>query len=343
MTYNNNFLTPILFLVFKRPDTTKMVFNIIKKIKPKYLYVAQDGPRENREGEKELYEEVRAIIKEIDWDCELKTLFRDKNLGCRAAISSAIDWFFENVDEGIILEDDCVPSLTFFPYCEELLNKYRDDDRVMTISGDASPFKNRFNNSEYSYFFSHYPLIWGWATWKRAWKNYGIDFKDWNNIKKDRNSFPTLKNKIIKSFWFMIFDKMFLYYEKNILLKNIFLFIIFGRRFIGRIDSWAYQWAYSSLLNGGLAIIPKNNLISNIGLGADSTHYKSGKDYRIEFPTKDIDFPLKHNVIDEVMIEKIDIIVEKNALYIYRHFIAMFFNRIKDSILQKLRFFKKDN
>ena len=310
MSSNEFFMTPILFLIFKRPDTTKMVFNVIKKIKPKYLYIAQDGHRENKEGEKELCEEVRAIIKDIDWDCELKTLFRDKNLGARGAVSSAINWFFENVDEGIILEDDCVPSLTFFPYCEELLSKYRNDERIMTISGDASPFKNRFNNSKYSYFFSHYSLTWGWATWKRVWKSYDVDLKNWNEVKKDKNSFPVLKNKIQRDYWFKMFNRMY----------------------VKMMDAWDYQWTYNSLINNGLAIIPKSNLIFNIGYGPDATNYNGAKDYRIEFPVKDIEFPLIHNIIDEENIEKIDIIIEKNAIYLFRSYIMRIFRKVRSSI-----------
>ena len=308
MSNNELFLTPILFLVFNRPSTTIKVFDVIKKIKPKYLYIAADGPRENKTGEKEQCEEVRAIVKKIDWECELKTLFRDKNLGCRVAISGAIDWFFDNVNEGIILEDDCIPSLTFFPYCEELLNKYRDDKMVMTISGDASPFKNKFNDSKCSYFFSHYPLIWGWATWKRAWESYDVDLKNWNEIKKDKKSFPVLKKWIQRTYWIMIFDKI---YTKK---KN----------------SWAYQWTYNSLINDGLAIIPKSNLTFNIGYGDDSTHYRWGKDYRIEFPVRDMDFPLVHNVIDEKDTEKIDKMV--GGIY-YGMLFKRIVKKIKDVIL----------
>jgi hypothetical protein len=319
MLSNDFFQTPILFLVFKRPSTTRKVFNVIKKIEPKYLYVAADGPREHKEGEKEKCEEVRAIVKEIDWDCELKTLFRDKNLGTKIAVSSAIDWFFENVSEGIILEDDCVPSLTFFPYCEGLLTKYRDDDRVMTISGDASVFKNRFDNSKYSYFFSHYTLTWGWATWKRAWSTYDVDLKDWNEVKKDKNSFPVLKNRYQRKYWFMMFDRMY----------------------INGMDAWDYQWTYNSLINNGLTIIPKSNLILNIGYGPDATNYYGKKDYRIEFPIKEIDFPLVHNTINDKNIDKIDMIIEKNTFYVYRSFIRSFFRELKGFISSKLKFLKK--
>ncbi len=315
MSSNNFFNTPILFLIFNRPSTTREVFSAIKKIRPKYLYIGADGPREHKAGEKERCEDVRSIVNEIDWDCEVKTLFRDKNLGCKMAISSAIDWFFENVSEGIILEDDCVPSLSFFPYCAELLEKYRDDNRVMTISGDASPFKHKFDKSKYSYFFSHYPLIWGWATWRRAWKSYDVNLTNWSEVKTDKKSFPILKNRFVRSFWFSIFDKM---YKK-------------------KIDTWDYQWSYNVLIHSGLAIIPKSNLISNIGFGSDSTHYKGFmKNYRIEFPITDIELSLKHRDIDEKEILKIDRIIVKlygvffkRILRIFRDFFLSIFSSKK--------------
>ncbi len=316
------FNTPILFLVFNRPSTTRKVFSAIKKIRPKYLYIGADGPREHRAGEREKCEDVRSIVNEIDWDCEVKTLFRDKNLGCKMAISGAIDWFFENVSEGVILEDDCVPSLSFFPYCAELLAKYRDDNRVMTISGDASPFKHKFDKSKYSYFFSHYPLIWGWATWRRAWKSYDVNLTNWSEVKTDKKSFPILKNQIQRDYWFKMFNRMF---QK-------------------KVDTWDYQWSYNLLIHSGLAIIPKSNLISNIGFGEDSTNYTGGnKEYRIEFPIKDMKFPLVNNHIDEKKIEYIDKIIERRAISIFRSPIRRFFRKLRGFILSKLKFLNRDN
>ncbi|EKE21540.1 MAG: Protein containing nucleotide-diphospho-sugar transferase protein, partial [uncultured bacterium] len=171
------FIKPILFIIFNRPDTTLSVFEAIRQIKPARLYVAADGPRSERSGEDVVCAETRRIAMGVDWPCELKTRFLDKNVGCHTAVPAAVSWFFENEEEGIILEDDCSPDLSFFTFCETLLERYRDDEEVMMISGDnfqPSEFKTR-NDS--SYYFSGIANIWGWATWRRAWaKNYG-DFK----------------------------------------------------------------------------------------------------------------------------------------------------------------------
>ena len=188
--------TPILFLLFNRPDETSVVFDVLKIIKPKFLYVACDGPRKNIEGDAENVDKTRKIIDQITWDCELKTLFRDSNLGCKIAVSEAINWFFENVEEGIILEDDCVPDITFFDYCSELLQFYRDDKRVMHISGlnflsgplDLQP-------SAESYHLSKYPAVWGWATWRRAWDLYDVDIVNWPTAKEKGLHFNFCFNK----------------------------------------------------------------------------------------------------------------------------------------------------
>lgn len=239
------FNTPILFLIFNRPDVTQQVFDIIKQIKPKYLYVAADGPRENKDGEAEKCNKTREIINQIDWECELKTLFRDDNLGCKKGVSSAIDWFFENVEEGIILEDDCLPSLSFFKYCENLLKHYRNDTRVMHISGT-----NQLDEpiDKYSYYFDVYTQIWGWATWKRAWKYYDINMTSYPDFKSE--------NKIK--------DIYGDYYQQLFWTKNLDE-AIYG-------NTWDNMWFYAVFSQGGLCINPNKNLVSNIGFGADAVH-----------------------------------------------------------------------
>ena len=173
--------TPVLFLVFNRPDTTKQVFEAIRQAQPPRLYIASDGHRSDREGEWEKVKTVRDyVVNNIDWDCEVKTLFREKNLGCRIAVSTAISWFFENEEQGIILEDDCFPDQSFFPFCEELLWKYQDDKRIMMITGTNS--LGTWKSELQSYHFSIYGSIWGWATWKRAWNLY---FKKYFHFKKN--------------------------------------------------------------------------------------------------------------------------------------------------------------
>jgi len=259
--------TAALFLVFNRPDTTKQVFEAIRKAKPPRLYVAADGPRADNPGEAEKCEEARRIATQVDWDCDVKTLFRDKNLGCRVGVSSAIDWFFENEEEGIILEDDCLPSQSFFWFCEELLEKFRDDLRIQHVGG-TNPFDTELNTNQY--YFSKFNRIWGWASWRRAWNNYDVEIKMWPSIKKD-------------------------YYHKRILGEALGSYYekIWDAVYKGEINTWDYQWMLCRLLQG-LAIIPNVNLISNIGFGEDSTHTNSNNSKLSNLPRCEIIFPLQH-------------------------------------------------
>ena len=263
--------TPILFLVFNRPDTTQQVFEVIRKIKPAKLYVAADGPRLYKEGEKEKCEAVRKIVTQIDWDCELTTLFRERNLGCGKAVSEAITWFFEHVEEGIILEDDCLPAESFFNYCTELLHKYRNDEKIMHIGG--SNFQNGIKRGSGDYYFSSIPHIWGWATWKRAWDKYDFTlngYYDNDCIEMLNNLYR--KNHII-NYWINIFNAM----SK------------------GMIDTWDYQWYYTLLENYGMSISPNINLVSNIGFGIDATHTIEKKKLVSDLPIFEIT-NLKHPV-----------------------------------------------
>jgi len=238
--------TAVLFLIFKRLDTTKKVFEEIKKAKPPRLYVAGDGPRENIKDEEEKVKMVRDyVLNNIDWKCEVKTLFRDKNLGCGKAISEAITWFFQNEEQGIILEDDCVPSQSFFWFCEELLEKYKNEKRIGMISGDN--FQDGVKRGDADYYFSIYNHIWGWASWQDRWGKYDFELKTFNNVEFIKEVFKTKKE--IK-YWIYIFKKM----------KN------------REINSWAYQWTLVNFKNKWLTIIPNVNLISNIGFSEDATH-----------------------------------------------------------------------
>jgi hypothetical protein len=253
MKPKNNFIkTPILFLIFNRLDTTKQVFEEIRKAKPKKLYVAGDGPRNKTEKKKT--DEVRKyILDNINWKCEIKTLFRKKNLGCGKAVSGAITWFFKNEEMGIILEDDCLPSQSFFPYCEELLEKYKNNERIMQISG-FNPVANKMKVNE-DYFFSYFGSIWGWATWKRAWEKYLKKIPYSNSFNIDILSKKLgVKNKLLKN----------KFYEYNLVSEN-------------KINSWAYIWGYSRLVNNGFTIVPNLNLIKNLGFKIGSTH--TGNDY----------------------------------------------------------------
>ena len=251
--------TPVLFIIFNRPDTTQLVFNEIKKAKPSKLYIAADGPRPNREDEAEKCQQSRNIIKQIDWDCEIHTLFRNQNLGCKVAVSSAIDWFFENVEEGIILEDDCLPDQSFFYFCQELLEKYRDDKRIMMISGDN--FQDGIKRGDGSYYFSRIAHIWGWATWKRAWNLYDVQMKSFKSFLENGEINNIFDNKYVKAYWLKYFQNT---YE-------------------GKIDTWDYQWGYTLLSQNGLSIMPNVNLISNIGFRKDENNkYANMKTFCID-------------------------------------------------------------
>lgn len=173
--------TPVAFFIFNRPVLTEIVFEAIAKAKPKKLLVVADGPRFAEEEEK-CQKARAAVIDKINWECEVLTNFSDRNQGCKYRVSSGLDWVFSEVEEAIILEDDCLPAPSFFRFCETLLARYRDDERVMTISGDNFQLGN--SRTEYSYYFSKYTHIWGWASWRRAWQHYDVDMKSWTDDKK---------------------------------------------------------------------------------------------------------------------------------------------------------------
>ncbi len=242
-----NVKSPILFLIFNRPDISIRVFEQIRMAKPARLYVAADGPRIDRADDKQLCEATRALIN-IDWDCELKTLYRMENQGCKEAVSSAITWFFNQEEEGIILEDDCLPSPDFFPYCDELLEKYRFDTRIRHITGCNLQLGQKWGNA--SYYFANQTHVWGWASWKRVWKDYDKELSTFDledaNIQLDK----IFEDRFINEDWKRIFKR----------LKE------------GLIDTWDYQLALTNYFNNGLSINPNVNLISNIGFRADGTH-----------------------------------------------------------------------
>lgn len=285
------FDTPILFLIFNREDTTRRVFEAIRQQKPKYLYVAADGPRKYKDGETLRCMETRKIIKKIDWDCEVKTLFREENLGCKMAISSAITWFFEQEEMGIILEDDCLPDSSFFPYCEHLLHKYKDDDRIGHISGNC--YFPELVTKEQSYDFSSISHIWGWATWRRVWKNYDINFSYWKKTKKDKKARDKLFNSFLEKVYFSTFI------SDSIKEKN-------------RINAWSMQYLLMLKLQDQLSIYPAVNLVENIGLNPEfATHTSKVRKpalascSTILFPLKESSDILRNKRLDDMTIKKL--------------------------------------
>ncbi len=212
---------PILFLTFNRPDTTARVFGAIRAAQPARLYIAADGPRPDRPGELERCAEVRRVATAVDWPCEVRTLFHDKNLGCRSAVSGAITWFFEHEEEGIILEDDCLPHPSFFHFCSELLQRYRNDHRVMCVTGNN--FQPDMRDWPYSYYFSIFNHCWGWASWRRSWKLYDTALDEFNP-----DSAALLFRSLSQTDHFSRF-----FSEQLGSIKS------------GNLDSWAYVWTWS--------------------------------------------------------------------------------------------------
>ena len=240
-------IPPILLLAFNRPETTKRVLATLRKLKPYRIFVAIDGPRQKIKGEKMLCDEVKSLVLDsIDWECDLKTLFREENLGCGKAVSSAITWFFDHVESGIILEDDCLPDPSFFWFCQELLEYYESDERVMHIGGNN--FQEPNFSIEYSYYFSLYNHIWGWATWKRAWEKYDYELRDLESFLNSRKFKDLFQREEEVNFW-----------------KETF-------RSSTSIDTWDFQWLFAIWKSSGLCIHPSVNLVSNIGFGEGATH-----------------------------------------------------------------------
>jgi hypothetical protein len=241
--------TAVLFLAFNRPDTTKRVFESIRQARPPRLYVAVDGPRENKAADAEKVQAVRDyIMANIDWACDVKTLFRDQNLGLKRAVSEAISWFFNHETQGIVLEDDCLPHPDFFPFCQELLELYKDDDRISVITGNN--FQNGIKRGKASYYFSKYNHCWGWASWRRAWNIYDGDLSFWPSWQKSTEWKRKLPDRVERQYWAQVFDRV---HRKEI-------------------NSWAYPWTASVWYLGGLTATPNVNLVSNIGFGKEGTH-----------------------------------------------------------------------
>lgn len=238
--------SPLLFLVFNRPETTARVFEAIRRARPPRLYVAADGPRPHREGEAELCRQTRAIATAVDWPCEVKTLFREKNLGCGRAVAGAVSWFFEQEPEGVILEDDVLPHPDFFCFCDALLERYRDDARIMHISGDN--FQLGLRRGAASYYFSTFTHVWGWASWARAWKHFDL-------------SLPGLTGFVREGLPGLIAESEGREHVRRELLRTR----------AGELDTWDYPWSYAILRQGGLCAMPNHNLVSNIGFGG-GTH-----------------------------------------------------------------------
>ncbi len=262
----------VLFIIFKREDTTRRVFERIREAQPPRLYIAADGPREDRPNEVEKCMKTRKIVESIDWPCEVHRLFRNENLGCGKGVSSAITWFFEHEEQGIIIEDDILPHIDFFRYCDEMLEKYKDTEKVQLITGRNAFYKGY--PADYTYYFSNLFHIWGWASWRRVWNTYQYDT---NQLGRDlfrhlisKRDLPTKT----KQYWYNVFDKM-------------------CRE--DHVDTWDYQFYFNQIIYGRYSIIPYINQVVNIGFDSDdAAHTKDVDTKNAEFQSQSA-LPIRHS------------------------------------------------
>ena len=271
----------VLFLGFNRPALARQVFGAIRDAKPPRLYFAVDGPRQGVPGEEVLCAEVRAIVNDVDWRCEVMTLFRSENLGCRRAVGDAITWFFEHESEGLILEDDCLPNPDFFQFADEMLERYRSIEEVMAVSGCF--FGSNDLHVDESYYFSGQLHIWGWATWRRAWQLYDYELDAWRNrvgtdwlrgIGRDRSP------RFVE-YWSTRFDGVM----------------------HGSIDTWDYPWLFSMWLHEGLTVVPTSNLVTNLGFTKDALHTYNLSSPLNAIPVRNLEWPLNHPTAIRVNVE----------------------------------------
>lgn len=260
---------PLVFFIHRRPETTRQVFEAISRLQPTELLVVADGPKTDRSADKERCAATRSIINNIDWDCNLLTNYAEENMGLRKRIISGIDWVFEKVDRAIFLEDDCVPDTTFFKFCALQLDRYVEDPRIMTVSGNN--FQQGRRRTDYSYYFSRFNHCWGWATWRRAWQYYDDEMTLWPEVRDGEWLMDILHDPVAVEYWRRIFQSA---YDDHI-------------------DSWAYRWTFSCWIQSGLTILPSVNLVTNIGFGEDATH-TNVLNSKLDVAACGMDFPLKH-------------------------------------------------
>ena len=259
-----SFRTPILLLVFNRPDLTQELINSLEKIKPEILYIVADGPRKNNLDDKAQCKKVQSLFENLNWSCSIHKLYRDQNIGCAKSVSRGITWFFEENEQGIILEDDCIADPSFFPYCETLLERFKENSSIFHISGNN--FQDGIKHGDADYYFSIFNHIWGWATWRRAWEKYSLEIE------------PEEAHKMIG---FVQNQKILGYF------KNQFENLVHNK-----IDTWDYSWTFTCWKNQGISILPNKNLVSNIGFEPSATHTRQEDSPLSKLPTKQISFPL---------------------------------------------------
>jgi len=260
---------PVAFIVFNRPEQTARVFAEIARAQPKQLLIVADGPRADRAGEVERCAQVRDIVSHVDWPCDVRTNFSNTNLGCRRRVSSGLDWVFDHVPEAIVLEDDCLPDPTLFRFMDEMLARYRDDERIMMVTG-TNPM-DRWKDERQRYHFWYCGSIWGWASWRGAWRHSDVDMRPWNDDEARQRVRDVFAEPELYEPRLAAYDKV-------------------AR---GEIDTWDMQWSFARIVNSGLSVVPSVNLVSNIGFGEGATHTRSAGSPIANLPTTPMTFPLR--------------------------------------------------
>lgn len=279
--------TPVALIIFNRPDLTAQTLTAIAAARPEKLLVIADGPRPDKPDDVEKCAATRRVIERVDWDCEVLTNYSDINLGCGLRPATGLDWVFEQVEEAIILEDDCLPHPSFFPFCAELLARYRDDERVMMIGGVN--FLGEWRTPQQSYYFSYFGGSWGWASWRRAWRLNDYEMKLWPTV---------LEAQLLEQ---LFPDPVYCQYWKNIFQE------VYDKR---GADVWDYQWLLACWINSGYRILPEVNLISNVGFRPDATHtfgespMANQRTHAIEFPLKHPSFVTRSVIVDQLIQER---------------------------------------
>lgn len=272
---------PILLIIYNRPSCTKEVFEAIRKIKPAKLYVAADGAKYNDLKDEKKCKDVRHIIEGVDWQCDVKKLYRTFNLGCFEAVSGAINWFFSEEEMGIILEDDCLPSADFYPFCSQMLYRYYNNEKVISINGSNLGYSLKNGDS---YTFSRFMNMWGWATWGNRASKIDYNLSDWESYKNKlyRVYQWIRKNRLdIDAGWFQHWVNNFNYITNK------------------EVNTWDWQWIYYQLKHHKLSVVPAVNMVTNIGFNNQATHTKGSAKPAAEIPTGKLGFPIKHPQILE--------------------------------------------
>ena len=264
--------TAVAFFVYNRPELTRQVLEAIRAARPRRLLIVADGPKPDSQTDAARCARTRALLDDVSWDCRVSRCYAQQNLGCRVRLESGLDWVFDQVGEAVILEDDCLPHPSFFPFCDELIARFRTDKRVMAIGGNAFP--GGLPDTATSYDFSRFGMAWGWASWRRAWRAHDPAMASWPHVKAEGLLQRVLTDPAIMSQWEELFDRVYRH----------------------EIDTWDYQWLYTRLIAGGLTVMPRRNLVTNLGHGADATHTLDPDSEFSLIPLSSMTFPLTHPV-----------------------------------------------